>query len=190
MPLTDEQILLVAQRYAPVEQDLQLQLGNVVATIRGGPRELLSPWQQFALNLINEAIDERPIYFASSGNAAGSLGLQRYLFRQGLAFRLNNGELIEEEGSGVQRMETSAYTPVIGEWLDVPRTRILLEEVFVHRTGIPDEWSHWPDPATIGIPNYYAWCYLSLALAASQDGDDLAFDRYQERAEAWSALGL
>ena len=87
-------------------------------------------------------------------------------------------------------METSPYTPVIGEWLDVPRTRILLEEVFVHRTGIPDEWSHWPDPATSGIPNYYAWCYLSLAQAALQDGDEPNFELYQERAEAWSMLGL
>ncbi len=170
------------------EQTMQLALGNVVATVQAG--QFLSPWQQFALNLINEVVDERPIYFASSGNAASSLGLQPYLYRQGLAFRLNNGPLVEEEAPGIQRMEPSAYTPVIGEWTDVARTQQLLDEVFIHRTGIPDEWSHWPDIATIGIPSYYAWAYLALTQAAIQNEDEAAIDRYQARAEAWSSLGL
>jgi hypothetical protein len=188
MPLTDEQIRQVALRYAPIEQDMQLVMGNVVTAVRAG--EVLSPWQQFALNLINQSIDERPIYFASSGNAATTLGLQSYLVRQGLAFRLSNGPPAEQAAPGLMRMESSPYSPVIGEWLDVSRTRQLLDEVFIHRTGIPDEWSHWPDLATIGIPSYYAWAYLAVAQAAIQANDETALDRYQERAEAWSVLGL
>ena len=61
--------------------------------------------------------------------------------------------------------------------------------MFIHREGIPDEWGHWPDIATIGIPNYYSWVYLAVMQAAIQSGDTEALDRYQARAEAWSALG-
>ena len=61
--------------------------------------------------------------------------------------------------------------------------------MFVHHTGIPDEWAHWPDQATIGIPNYYAWAYLSLTQVAAQEGDSTAADRYRARTEAWTALG-
>ena len=89
MPLSDEDIERVARMVVPIENDSQIQLGNVVATLAGG--SALMPWQQYALTLINEVIDERPIYFASSGNAATSLGVNGYPVRQGLAFRLHNG---------------------------------------------------------------------------------------------------
>ncbi len=203
MPLTDEQIVQVASRYVPIEQSLQLQIGNVTTVLRAG--ELLSPWQQFALNLISEAIEERPIYFASSGNAAANLGLSSYLIREGLAFRLHNGPPSEDEAStdgaasdasaagelsGLMRMDPSPYAPVIGEWVNLTRTRTLLDEVFIHRSGLPDEWSHWPDHATIGIPSYYGWAYLALTQAAIQSENDAALDRYQERAEVWLSFGL
>jgi hypothetical protein len=187
IPLTDEQIMQVARNYVPIEQSLQLTLGNVTTILGAG--EVISPWQQFALNLIGESIDERPIYFASSGNAAATLGLASYLVREGLAFRLNNGPLEEAEG-GPLRMEESAYAPVIGEWVDVERTRTLLEDVFIHRGGLPDEWTHWPDLATIGIPSYYGWAYLALAQAAMQTQDEEALAHYQDRAETWLVFGL
>jgi hypothetical protein len=87
------------------------------------------------------------------------------------------------------QMNPTAYSNIIGGWVDLPRTHTLLEQVFVHRTGLPDEWTHWPDLATIGIPNYYAWSYLALAQAAVQNADDEALQKYQERAEAWTLLG-
>jgi hypothetical protein len=188
LPLTDEQIQQVALSYPPVEEELRLQLGNVIATIPAG--QYLPPWQQFALNIVNEAIDERPIYFASSGNNAAALGLQGYLVREGLAFRVHNGPPAAEEGAGVVRLEQSPLTPVTGEWLDVDRTHVLFEEVFLHRSGLPDEWAHWPDLATVGIPSYYGWGYLALAQGAILAGDQTSFDHYQARAEAWSNLGL
>jgi hypothetical protein len=187
LPLTEEQIEQVAASYAPVAEELRLQLSNVVATIPAG--QYLSPWQQFALNIVNESIDERPIYFASSGNNASALGLDGYLIREGLAFRVNNGSPALE-APDVVRLQPSPFTPVTGDWLDVERTRLLLDEVFIHRSGLPDEWDHWPDLATIGIPTYYGWTYLALAQAAIQANDEEALDRYQERAEAWSSLGL
>jgi hypothetical protein len=187
MPLSDEDIGRVARSVQPVTEDSQVQMGNVIASLPGG--SYLMPWQQFALTLIISAIGERPIYFASSGNAATSLGVNRYLVRQGLAFRLHNGPLEEQAPDGVMQMNPTAYSNIIGGWVDLPRTHTLLEQVFVHRTGLPDEWTHWPDLATIGIPNYYAWSYLALAQAAVQNADDEALQKYQERAEAWTLLG-
>ena len=186
LPMDEATIRQIAGRYARIGEGRALLLGNVVAT---PPSELLAPWHQYALTLINHVIDERPIYFASSGNAATALGVDRYLVRHGLAFKLNTGELPESAPPGVVRMEPSPYESVIGDWVAVERTRQLAEDVFVHSTGIPDDWTHWPDQSTIGIPNYYMWTYLALAQAAVQAGDQEALDRYQERAQAWSRLG-
>jgi len=184
--LSDEQIQRVAMSYVPIEQTQTLRLGNVVATLEVG--QFLAPWQQFALNLINEAIDERPIYFASSGNAASSLGVRDYLVRQGLAFKLHNGPM-DTVPEGVVRMQPSPYVGVTGDWIDVPRTTKLLDEIFMHRSQIPDGWSHWPDIATIGIPNYYAWGYLALTQAAAQENRQELAQQYQDRAQAWADLG-
>ena len=187
IPLTDEQIDQVSLTYLRVDGTRQLQMGNVTAIILDGVT--LAPWQQYALSLITEVIDERPIYFASSGNAATSLGLTGSLVRQGLAFRLHNGSLEDEAPDGVLEMQPNPYESVIGDWVDVPRTRLLHDQVFLHHTGIPDQWQHWPDRSTIGIPNYYAWGYLALTQAASQMSDAAAMARFRERAEAWSRLG-
>lgn len=188
IPLTDEQIDQVSQNYVRIEGNRSVRLGNINTVLRDG--DSLVPWEQYALALIGEVIDERPIYFSSSGNAAVSLGLTDYLVRQGLAYRLNNGPLEEVEGTeGVIRMLPSPYESVIGQWVDMARTHTLLTEVFVHRSGIPDEWTHWPDLATIGIPNYYAWGYLALSQAALQTSDEELMEQYSERAEAWLRLG-
>jgi transmembrane protein TMEM260 (protein O-mannosyltransferase) len=183
--LTDEQIDEAAVAYSRIDDAVTLQIGNIQARLAGG--QMLAPWQRFALSLMVESIDDRPIYFASSGNAAISLGVQPYLVRQGLAFKLHNGPI--EEGGGFTRLDPSPYSGVTGDWLDEDRTRTLMDEVFVHRGGIPDGWDHWPDLATVGIPNYYSWVYTALMQAANQSGDDQALDRYRLEAESWLALG-
>ena len=186
IPLDDATIERVARSYTPIDENQVLRLGNVRAVLRGG--QVLYPWHQYALALINHSIDERPIYFASSGNAASALGLDDHLVRQGLAFRLINGPP-EEYSEGVMVMQPSPYVGVVGDWVDVPRTTTLATEVFVHRGGLPDTWTHWPDQATVGIPNYYAWTYLALTQAALQAGDTAAVARFQERSETWTLLG-
>jgi hypothetical protein len=184
-PLTDEQIDEASVSYSRLEQSVSIQIGNIQAQLAGG--QLLAPWQRFALTLMVESIDDRPIYFASSGNAAISLGVQPYLVRQGLAFKLHNGPL--EEVAAYTELQQSPYVPVTGAWVDDGRTSVLLDDVFVHRGGIPHEWDHWPDIATIGIPNYYSWVYLAVVQSSLQKGDASAMDRYQSEAEAWSSLG-
>jgi hypothetical protein len=184
--LDDAQIGRITQQYLPIEQNTQVKLGNMTAAFPAG--DVLEPWRQFALNLINDSIGERPIYFASSGNAAASLGLQAYLVREGLAFRLNNAELVADDARGIVRLAETPYTGVTGDWVDLDRTATLFDEVFVHRGGVPDDWSHWPDRSTLGIPSYYAWGYIALAQASMQRQEADSLARYQARAEAWSLL--
>jgi hypothetical protein len=187
LPLTDEQIDQASGQYSRIDQPVTILIGQVEARLAGG--QFLAPWQRFALTLMVESIGDRPIYFASSGNAALSLGVEPYLVRQGLAFKLHDGPLEEEGEHGYVRLAQTPYAPVTGDWVDVARTRTLVDEIFVHRTGIPHEWDHWPDISTLGIPNYYSWAFLALVQAAIQAGDTEALDRYQAEAEAWSVLG-
>ena len=76
-----------------------------------------------------------------------------------------------------------------GPWLNVERTRRLVDDAFMHRSGIPDEWVRWPDRSTIGIPNYYAWAYFALYQAALQAGTPDEAERVLSRGEAWATLG-
>jgi len=187
LPLDDATIERVAGAYSQIDRNQVLHLGNVTAVLRSG--QILYPWMQYALVLINNSIAERPIYFATSGSAATELGLDAYLIRQGLAYKLNNGPLDDSLPPGVVHMAQSPYSAVVGDWVDVPRTRTLVDDVFVHHSGIPDAWKHWPDASTVGIPNYYAWTYLALMQAATQAGDEQAAARYRARTEAWTILG-
>ena len=184
LPLTDQQIEEAALAYTRLDQGVAIQVGNIEARLPAGM--LLQPWQRFGLTLLVESIEDRPIYFASSGNAAASLGVQPYLVRQGLAFRLHNGAPADEPRFA--NLGQSPYVPVTGEFVDGERTALLAEQVFVHRGGIP-EWDHWPDIATIGIPNYYSWVYLALLEAAIISEDGEAISRYEARAQQWQALG-
>ncbi len=187
LPLDDATIDRVAGGYATLSKDQTLTMGNVDATLHAG--EPLYPWQQYALTMINQVIGQRPIYFASSGNAASALGVNDYLVRQGLAFKLHNGPLPDSADPGIIHMQQSPYRAVTGDFVDVPRTAVLVDSVFVHHTGIPDAWGHWPDQSTIGIPNYYLWAYLALAQAAIQNQNEQKARYYQERAQAWMTLG-
>ena len=171
--------------FVPLNEDREFRLGPVTGSMPGGT--VVFPWQQFALSLIQNSIDDRPIYFASSGSAAQSLGLVPYLVREGLAFRLNPGP--PDLTVGNELIEEPQLIPVTGPWLDVERTETLVERVFIHRSGIPDQWPHWPDRSTIGIPNYYAWVYAALAQVALQRGDGELQSEYEERLTAWQNLG-
>ena len=187
IPLENEIIEQVAgpAGYVALDEDRDFLLGPVVARIAGGT--VIYPWQQFALRLIQTSVEDRPIYFASSGSAARDLGVVPYLVRHGLAFRLSPGP--PDLNSRNILLEDPQIIPVTGAWLDVERTRTLAEEVFLHRTGIPDEWSHWPDRSTIGIPSYYAWVFAALAQSALQSGEDEQRRAYEERLIAWQTLG-
>ena len=186
--MSDEVVDRVARSYVPMGEDRVVDLGLVTARLTGGPGEYMFPWHQFSLAAISNSLGDRPVYFASSGSAASAFGLRSYVVRQGLAFRLWTGT--PEGAPGVVRnTDASVLTGVVGPWIDVERTRVLAEEVYVHRGGIPDEWEYWPDLSTVGIPNYYSWVYYALYRDAERRGDAEAQAALRERWAAWTNLG-
>ena len=187
LDLDDETIDRAALSYVPMRETRTFTFGGVTSTIRAGT--LLYPWHQFLLTIVNNTTGDRPIYFASSGNAAYELGLDSYLIRHGLAFKLSPAALPEGATEGVEPLpQDSPLSAVMGPYVDYPRTSTLMDHVFMHRSGLP-LWDHWPDHATIGIPNYYAWGYWALAQAALQRGENEQSQIYQRHAEEWTVLG-
>lgn len=183
LPLSDETIDQVTspRGYVQLREARQFQMGSLVATLKGG--QILYPWHQFALAIISNSLGDRPLYFAASGNAPSELGVRQYTVRQGLAYRLMSA-LPVADGNLVQ-MTVAEVRRVSGPWLDLSRTRTLANEVFIHRTGLPDDWTHWPDRSTVGIPLYYSWVYLALAEAGRLTGDIDSYVAASERATAW-----
>ena len=82
----------------------------------------------------------------------------------------------------------SPFTSVTGLYLDAPRTRTLATEVFMHRTGLPDEWPRWPWRAVLGIPSYYSWVHYALYEWALENGGQEEAEYQLGRAEAWAGL--
>ncbi len=187
LTLPDETMERVAQTLVPLREDRVVDLGGgLTASLSAGG--YVEPWHQFALSIISTALEDRPIYFASSGNAASELGLNPYIVRQGLAFKLNKGIPNPEETEGLAELPMSPFTSVTGLFLDAPRTRTLATEVFMHRNGLPDDWPRWPWRAVLGIPSYYSWVHYSLYEWALAEGDQETAEYHLGRAEAWAML--
>ena len=187
--LDDATIDQVVRSYRPIDADQTINLGPVAATMSAG--QYMYPWHQFTLAAIANSLGDRPVYFASSGSAAATFGLGPHVIRQGLAFLLWPGDPVELEPRGVVRnLDTSPLAGILGPWLHIERTAVLADRVYIHRSGIPDDWTHWPDRSTIGIPNYYAWAYYALYQHAVREGAPI--DRVEElrsRYDAWRLLG-
>lgn len=187
MNLDDATIEAVATSLPIIREDTPYTAGPVQAVLPGG--RYLEPWMQYALGIMATSVGQRPIYFASSGNAPEALGLQDHIVREGLAFRLIAGDPDSTAAAeGWVDTRTTPLRAVVGPYVDYERTAELASEVFIHRGGLP-EWREWPDHSTIGIPNYYAWVYLALAQAAGERGDIEAADQYARQAERWTRLG-
>ena len=130
----------------------------------------LEPWKQYAIHLIVNAIDDRPIYFASGTGPPLALHLRDHIGRQGLAFRVSPEPMSAASGPDWVSTAGRDYSRIIGDWVDRTRTRLLAEEVYIHRSGLPD-WPFWPGPSTLGMPGYYSSVRLALAEAAIESGD-------------------
>lgn len=182
--LTDERIDQVAGEPPFIVGQDSVDLGAVTATFQEG--ETFFAWHRFTISAISTSLGDRPVYFASSGSAATVLGLREYVVRHGVAFKLWEG--LPQGVPGIVRLHEDAH-PVLGPWLNPERTQMLLENVFVHRSGLPDEWEFWPDHSTHGIPSYYSWPYLALYMNAALDEELELAGLWRERALVWSELG-
>ena len=188
LALDDATIERVARTVVPLQETREVALGRgVTAVLRSG--SYLYPWHQFALAVISNSLGDRPVYFASSGNAADALGLTPYAVRQGLAYKLNPGLPDPDTQPGLVQLEPTPLTGVTGTWLDEERTRTLTWEVFQHRSGLPEAWNHWPHRAVLGVPSYYAWVHYALYQAAAQSEEEEAAEKNLRKAEEWARLG-
>jgi hypothetical protein len=189
MELDDATIDRVATSFLAVEQAIALRVGRIEPVLPA--EQVLEPWQQYALAIVDTAFtDTRPVYWSNNGRDPASLGLDPYLVRQGVAFKLHNGSLPDDPPWGVTAVHADPLTlRGTGRWLDVPRTESLLSEVFVHRSDLP-HWDHWPDPSTGVIPYFYSWAYNALGVAATNRGDDVAAEEYFGLGEEWMDLAF
>ena len=186
--LSDAIIQQVAGLYDQLQEDKVYDLGLLTARMAGG--QLLYPWHQFTLAAIANSLGDRPIYFASAGSPSVAFGISRHVVRQGLAFQLRPEDPAELASEGlIRNRDTSPVAGLLGAWLDTERTRLLADSVFMHHSGIPDEWEYWPDRSTLGIPNYYAWMYQSLWQDPALRGDEEALAEIEARRQAWEDLG-
>jgi len=184
--LTDATIQQVAGRYRPLQEEQAYTVGPLTARVAGG--QVLYPWHQFTLAAIANSLGDRPVYFASAVTPAADFGIMPHIVRQGLAFRLWPGNPLELGAGIVPNRDSTGESPVLGAWLDIERTRLLADSVFVHHSGIPEEWDYWPDRSTRGIPNYYSWLYLALLQDPLLGDDAEAWTEVEARRRAWKDL--
>jgi hypothetical protein len=140
-------------------------------------------------SIIRAAVGDRPVYFAMTTQAFEELHLRPYLIRQGVAFKLHDGPVPADTATGIIAVPNSELSSLIGPYVDLNRSEALLTDVFVHRNGFPEEWGHWGDSATEGIPFYYGYSHYGLALVYEALGSREAAERHIRRGEAFLRLG-
>ncbi len=187
--LSDEQIdEVAATRPFRLDQAQVFPAGEIESTI--SPGTVMLPSDVFMANIVASAIGDRPIFYAMTTTAYNSLGLRPFLIRNGVAFELNNGPVDPATLEGVRPIPESELAGYLGPYMNVPRTQTLLEDVFVHHPGFPNEWGHWVDSATEGIPQYYAFTHAGLAQVLAAAGDSTAADAHMQRFEDFFRLAI
>jgi hypothetical protein len=140
----------------PLQADLTVTLGN--QPIRYERGMWLGRGERLALAIIRDAMDERPIHFASTGGLPEQLGLSRWAVRQGVASRLRIEDLAEVEGV-VRSSEMLG-----GDWIDLETSLRLAREVHSYRGLF--ERIPWQDQASVNIPLQFYFMYAQMSDAA------------------------
>jgi hypothetical protein len=187
LPLTDEQIAQVTSTppYLTRQEEV-FRRHNIETVLPQGM--VIVPADVFMAEIIGAALQDRPIYYAMTTQAYEELNLRPFLIRQGVALRLNDGPVEPSEERGIYAVPPSQLTGLIGPYIDVGRTETLLSEVFIHRGGLPDEWGHWGDAATDGIPAYYGYSHMGLGMIYEVIGDEVQSQRHYDIGERWLRL--
>jgi hypothetical protein len=191
LPLSDERIDSIPQLYATnpwsfaLRDSLSVQAADISFTVPAG--RVLLPADFFLLSIIQAALGDRPIYFATTTQAYDRVGLRDHLVRQGLALRVAESPLEPDPERGIHPIPDMIAMPE--RFIDLPRTDSLLWDVFVHRGGIPDEWEFWPEPSTTNIPWYYVFGHYSAYATHLSAGNEEAAAAHLERFDAWRRLG-
>jgi hypothetical protein len=133
-------------------------VGNIKAVIQ--PRVFTKA--DYAVLLMIRDNPNRPVYFArTSGGYGHELGFGPYLVMQGLARKL-----LPEVPT-----QSADIALIPGEgWVDVPRSRVLWDSVFVGHQALITKGG-WPDRASVGIPALYVNTGLILSEALENAGN-------------------
>ncbi|MFO8174325.1 MAG: DUF2723 domain-containing protein [Longimicrobiales bacterium] len=160
--------------------EMSLPLGEVVIQYPAGT--YLDRGDQLTLAMIFSSVGERPIYFATPSGILGSLGLEPWSVRHGLAAKLIPRNLDEPQPEHF--IQTSPA--VGGDWFDVRRSLTLMEDVYSYR-GFENR-EVWTDRSTLNIPWYFYATAVQLADAVSQweEGSQEQVSWLQQKAEAFS----
>ncbi len=185
LPLDDSIINEAAQQFYQTPEDYPFRAGNIETTVPRGT--LMYPSHLFMAQIINATVNDRPVYFATTTQEYERLSLRSYLLRQGVAFKLVNGAIQPDSTRGILRLPGDEMGFFAGEYIDLPRTALLLDQVFIHRNNIP-EWDHWVDVATQNIPYYYYLTHRLLAVVYQSVGDSGNMTRHAQIAERWGEL--
>jgi hypothetical protein len=184
---TDAQIAAVPEcfptqggRCAVFPDTQAVPIGGIVGTLPRGSRLLRN--DIMLLQILQTAAGDRPVYFAGTTGTFERFNLQPWMIRQGVAYRLESSGDFQPTSTVVPvpiqaRVQGGRVVPF---WIDVERTRTLLEDHYIYR-DITD-WSHWPDPTTSGIPLQYYQAYMALANAHLVVGNQTASDSAVNRA--------
>ncbi len=141
-------------------QESAFDLGDITLRFEAGT--FLGRGERLALAIIRDSMDERPIYFASTGGLPQSLNLMGQVVREGIAARLVLDDPDQEPGTVRVPQELG------GEWLDFERSSVLAREVFTYR-GLRDR-DIWADRPTLNIPWHFYFLHLQMADAAARTG--------------------
>jgi hypothetical protein len=184
LPLTDAQIDAATLGAMQLPQDVTFDARGISAVIPRGT--VIAPADQFILLILRESWGDRPVYFAATTNAHRKLGLDRFVARQGVAYKLVDPDSEPDMAGLVEMPQDLPYSPVFGQYLDVERTQRLLWEEFIYRDLM--HRPHWPDDATRGIPTYYGFAHVALAQARLMLSDDAGTEQNMQRQEEWFRL--
>jgi tetratricopeptide (TPR) repeat protein len=117
------------------------------------------------LQVIRKNLGSRPIYFSVTVPDDAKVSLTPYLVREGIADRLREQRIEDLARQGRQYMPMQAPER---EWIDVPRTELLLETVY-HYRGLDDE-SVFKDGTARALTGNYGATFLQLAAAQARQG--------------------
>lgn len=144
------------------------QIGNVTVTFG---QNYLTKSDLATVLLIRDNLGKRPIYFSWSdgGYPDTVLGLGPYLVTEGLVRRLNDGPVVPD-GRQIVR------SPDVG-YMNAPRTRALIEDVYHWQAASRDRPAGWVDVPSESILSLYNIVYGSWARWLKSQGDTVGAAR-------------
>ena len=169
---------------AALDRDVTVRLGPLVVQYPEGT--YLDRSHQLALRIVADSLEERPIYFASTGRLLHELGLQDWGVRHGLATKLLMRDL---DGAELPEGLIQVTPEMGGEVIDLERNLALVNDIYEYR-GLRDR-AIWQDRSTLNIPVHYQFLFGLLADAVRIDGrPEEEFNALVEMAAAFRVTAI